>query len=339
MRKSTEIVKSLIVFVLFFAVSSTVFAQETDPRLTIDVPYSLVQSWQSNTKITFPKNIADFNKQQVLALQYYLQSRTYELPTTGVFDNPTKEALLNHQGGTKVALTKETEKNINAFLSFLYCPVGQTDADNADYRLYNVNKKRLLPSNYIPNNLVIETKDEIMSAGPICAESETYEALKRMYTAAKLEGVNLYVTSSYRSEDSQDYLLQVMIRRMGNSAYRIVALPGQSEHNLGTAVDFAGFEGGKRIPLAAGKQIGWLQKNAAEFGFVNSYPTGKEAVTGFNPEPWHYRYVGAPISNTLETEGLTLSEFLDKHKDVINTQVGTYGDVARLWLREVIIGG
>lgn len=324
--------------------ASAVFAQESfsaknDFRLQVDVPYSLVQTWQTNAKFSFPKNISDFSRQNILSLQYYLQSRTYNIKATGVFDNATKDALLAHQGGDKVFLAKDTIKNINEFFSFLYCPVGQTDEDNADYRLYNVNKKRLLPSNYVPNNLVIESKDEIPSAGPICVESETYDALTRMYKAAKLEGINLYVTSSYRSEDSQDYLLQVMIKRMGNSAYRIVALPGQSEHNLGTAVDFAGIEGGKRIPISAGKQIGWLKQNAAEFGFVNSYPAGKEAITGFDPEAWHWRYVGAPISNTVEAQGITLSEFLDQHKDVISTQVSTYGDVARMWLREVVIGG
>jgi hypothetical protein len=151
---------------LFLSAPLSVIAQESDPRLTIDVPYSLVQAWQSNARMSFPSDTNKFSRQQVLALQYYLQSRTYELPTTGVFDQATKEALLNHQGGTKLSLTKATIKNINEFLAFLYCPTGQTNQDTLDYRLYNVNKRRVLPSSYVPNNLVLEGEDEIRSAGP-----------------------------------------------------------------------------------------------------------------------------------------------------------------------------
>ena len=38
----------------------------------------------------------------------------------------------------------------------------------------------------------------------------------------------------------------------------------------------------------------WLQENAETYGFVLSYPDGKEAemVTGYLYEPWHWRFVG-----------------------------------------------
>jgi D-alanyl-D-alanine carboxypeptidase len=53
----------------------------------------------------------------------------------------------------------------------------------------------------------------------------------------------------------------------------------------------------------------WLQEHATEFGFVLSYPPGKDE-TGYDFEPWHYRYIGVENAGRLEQSGLTLREFL-----------------------------
>jgi hypothetical protein len=91
--------------------------------------------------------------------------------------------------------------------------------------------------------------------------------------------------------------------------------------------------------LQRASQISWLEENAAEFGFINSYPTGKEHITGFNPEPWHYRYIGEPIASTVASQNITLAEFFDRYKESIAREVVSYGENARLLLKEVIVGG
>ena len=54
----------------------------------------------------------------------------------------------------------------------------------------------------------------------------------------------------------------------------------------------------------------WLSENAASYGFILRYPSGKESVTGFDYEPWHYRYVGVEQAQKIKASGLTLEEYL-----------------------------
>ena len=54
----------------------------------------------------------------------------------------------------------------------------------------------------------------------------------------------------------------------------------------------------------------WLRVNAWKYGFVMSYPKGKTAVTCYQYEPWHYRYVGRTRARLIRSSGLTLREFL-----------------------------
>lgn len=77
------------------------------------------------------------------------------------------------------------------------------------------------------------------------------------------------------------------------------ARPGNSEHQLGTAVDF-------RLPTSAAGR--WLAEHAPSHGFALSYPDGKQRVTGYRPEPWHVRFVGLELANELSTNGWTVEE-------------------------------
>ena len=44
--------------------------------------------------------------------------------------------------------------------------------------------------------------------------------------------------------------------------------------------------------FARTKASRWLTANARRFGFSLSYPKGLTAVTGYEWESWHYRYIG-----------------------------------------------
>ena len=41
-----------------------------------------------------------------------------------------------------------------------------------------------------------------------------------------------------------------------------------------------------------------------------SYPEGKERVTCYAFEPWHFRWVGRDVAARVKASGLTLREFL-----------------------------
>ena len=57
------------------------------------------------------------------------------------------------------------------------------------------------------------------------------------------------------------------------------------------------------------KAFEYLKDNAYKFGFILRYPEGKEHITGYNYEPWHYRYVGK-IAKHIYEYNLTLEEYI-----------------------------
>ena len=56
-----------------------------------------------------------------------------------------------------------------------------------------------------------------------------------------------------------------------------------------------------------------MKNNSYKYGFILRYPKGKEYITGFKYEPWHYRYVGKDIASIIYTEGITLEEYYKKY--------------------------
>ena len=54
----------------------------------------------------------------------------------------------------------------------------------------------------------------------------------------------------------------------------------------------------------------WLSQNAFKYGFILRYPEEKESITGYDYEPWHYRFVGREAATDIHYSGLTLEEYL-----------------------------
>lgn len=87
--------------------------------------------------------------------------------------------------------------------------------------------------------------------------------VKKMLNDAKKDGVDLQISSSYRSREEQEKLYQSYLNGTGNLAAR----PGRSNHESGLAIDF------RNTPGA----YAWLKRNAGRFGLKN-----------LPSEPWHY---------------------------------------------------
>ena len=92
-----------------------------------------------------------------------------------------------------------------------------------------------------------------------------------------------------------------------------VAKPGYSEHQLGTTVDLSGSSinfASASINFDNTPEDLWLRENAHLYGFIMSFPYGKDETTGYKYEPWHYRYVGKDVAKKIKNSGLTLVEYL-----------------------------
>jgi len=139
-----------------------------------------------------------------------------------------------------------------------------------------------------------------------------YADLAAMRGAAVASGSPLVILSSYRSYGLQVDTFNYWVRVGGyEQALRTSARPGHSEHQLGTAIDFGDgaaapweYEDWATTPTGA-----WLAAHAPEYGFVMSFPKGKTDVTCYAYEPWHYRYVGKALAQSLSESRVTLREY------------------------------
>ncbi len=104
------------------------------------------------------------------------------------------------------------------------------------------------------------------------------------------------------------------VARLGKAgADRLSARPGFSEHQTGLAADIGATDGNLCQlddcfgTTASGR---WLADNVARFGFIVRYTKANRKITGYDPEPWHIRYVGKALARQMQVEGIdTLEEF------------------------------
>ena len=166
-----------------------------------------------------------------------------------------------------------------------------------------VNKYHVLPEDYVPE-LVPLTGLGSGSLAPPAAE-----AFRQMAQAAQADGITLRSVSAYRSYQTQRSLYQSYVNQWGQAnADTYSARAGSSEHQTGLALDinvstrWAYFE---KTPAYA-----WLVEHCAEYGFILRYPEGKQHITGYRFEPWHYRYVGTEAAKACMDHGLTYEEYI-----------------------------
>lgn len=133
-----------------------------------------------------------------------------------------------------------------------------------------------------------------------------------MFTAAATAGVPLSLTSSYRSYDNQvaTYNHWVHVNGSYAAADTVSARPGYSEHQTGLAVDLMRPDGCSLECFAKTAQYAWMKDNAHKYGFIERYQVGQEAITGYSPEAWHWRYVGPAAATDMKTKGVkTLEQY------------------------------
>jgi len=139
-----------------------------------------------------------------------------------------------------------------------------------------------------------------------------------MKEAAAAEGIELTVISAKRSREYQKQLFDKEVESYKSqgltdeeafeAAREWVALPGESEHNSGLAVDLNSLD----ESFEESDAFKWLSDHAHEYGFILRYPKDKVGITGVQYEPWHYRFIGVYHATQIKEKGITLEEYYDE---------------------------
>ena len=195
---------------------------------------------------------------------------------------------------------------------------------NGEY-LILVNKENKLPADFVPENLV----DIRKTRGDRAPEKMVYTAevaLNAFLKEATYYGHgDVTITSGYRSIAKQEslfnyYVSQEMASGKDKASAEAAAsvysaYPGTSEHHTGLCADM------HNLP-AASQNFGsteaakWMAANAHRFGFILRFPQGKQDITGYMWEPWHFRFVGIEHATNIYESGLTLEEYLKGEAEV-----------------------
>lgn len=180
-----------------------------------------------------------------------------------------------------------------------------------------------LPPDFAPDDLVDLESMRPMRAHRCtppahqCLRREAARAYRSMARAMREAGQSPHVSSAFRAYRVQCSTFLGWAQDGGFcEATTSSALPGHSEHQLGTTLDLFTYgwtnEGNKFRPGYGCSPGGrWIAEHAHEHGFVLSYPLhpdyrregsecaaiegGEERIdprTGYRYEPWHLRYVG-----------------------------------------------
>jgi LAS superfamily LD-carboxypeptidase LdcB len=169
---------------------------------------------------------------------------------------------------------------------------------------------------YIPKNLIPLNNRINVQTTASCLTEDAANALITMVNDMSEKGLSIIMTSGFRSRNTQEIIHQSSTTTQealtDSTKYPSVALPGHSEHQLGVAVDLKSgndpTESYDRFKESL--EYAWLTENAWKYGFVQSYQIGKESITGYIAEPWHWRYVGKEYAQAIRDQNITPYEYL-----------------------------
>lgn len=218
-----------------------------------------------------------------------------------ILHNTTRYIDYFHEN--KELSSSEIVANVNSNIdNAFYTNINAANLD--DNNLILVNKFYYLPEDYEPTDLVYIDYPYSDRGGYL--KEEVYSAFREMVDAASSDGISLYSVSPYRSYTTQKGLYEWYASSDGyENADTYSARAGFSEHQTGLAIDINSTDDS----FAYTKEAKWLENNAYKFGFILRYPKGKEYITGYQYEPWHYRYVGTNIANEIYELGITFEEY------------------------------
>lgn len=138
-------------------------------------------------------------------------------------------------------------------------------------------------------------------------ETEAMYALYDLIRAAEADGYYIYALSGHRGWDLQ----QELYDNAGGEYQNGTAKPGTSEHQSGLAMDLV-WDSHRHLSqsMLEDPEFGWMSEHSWEYGYILRYPYGWEDVTGYDYEPWHYRYIGKDAAREYHESGArTFEEF------------------------------
>jgi D-alanyl-D-alanine carboxypeptidase len=273
-----------------------------------EIPIEVDDSLETDEESLEKDKLIELTDDEVLWLQESLKIAGYYTSMDGIYGSGTESKLIEFQNsvddleangeytqGTKSELQKIRDEKL---------------APNLGDDLVFINKEYYLPSNFVPENL---REVDVRKSKSIQLASHVAEKTEEMFADAEKDGLIMYLASGYRSYSYQEGIFSRRVANKGlESTLKVVAMPGQSEHQTGLAIDITSEAMGYGLEQSFEQQpeFEWLIENCYKYGFILRYTKDKEDITKYVYEPWHYRYIGdVELAKYIMENELVLEEY------------------------------
>ena len=249
-----------------------------------------------------------------------------------LYKNNLKDILKKDVNENIITLAKEKYflyKNLDTYLEYIennedksltdVVAIVNVHANNAWYELdiktdtslnerMLVNKFYHLDENYLPDDIVSVSNKYAYEGNRL--RQNAYDAFVDMWNAAMENNIKLIINSSYREYEKQSSIYEDYKNWYGQTkADKQAARPGYSEHQTGLVVDVFSSDNQLTGTFKDSEGYKWLKENAYKYGYIERYPDGKEYLTGYEFESWHWRYVGKDAAKIIQNENITYDEY------------------------------
>lgn len=264
--------------------------------------YFYMNSFKKNTKLFYDKlNDKGYNKDEIQLILTELSEDDQIIPLL-IYDK--QENIQSYISDAKKGKLSKDYLHIYENAEIL----NSTEIDSL------INKKVGLSESYVPNNLTKISNYCAFNPGELVEEATII--FNSMCMDAKEQGIYFASMVAYRSYAEQEKIYDSYVNNYGSlQVDEYTPKPGFSEHQTGLALNVSSMaqypEGTSFIETY---EYEWLVNNAANYGFIFRYPSGKEHITGFASEPNHLRYVGIELAKFITDNNLTLEEYYALYK-------------------------
>lgn len=207
------------------------------------------------------------------------------------------------------------------------CSVSGTPVTN-DWRLVLVDIDHPLEEEYAESIelATLENNEQV--------DARILDGLNGLLEDAVKDGVDLYVSSGFRTSEKQAALFERKVTMLMNTkdmtrqaaeeqVEKILGKASYDEHETGLAIDI--------VPQAEQDMqamLAWLQDNAWKHGFIQRYTEWGQVITGMEPNPTHFRYVGKEAAKEMQDEQITLEEYIDPVLRATEKMIGSATEIA-----------
>ena len=241
------------------------------------------------------KELKGYTDEELIKL--YSEASYYQLVPLSVFDKVNIEQYIED-------LKKHPENNkdiTNLDNNYFYEEniIEVEDKENIE----TFTSPKFTIGNYAPTKLVdIPT---INGVPDLKLESKALDAFTKLCSALRDNDTPIYAVSAYKSYDEQADIYSSSY----NVQNKYVLKPGYHDAQLGLSVSIVSGENESVANYTSTNAYKFMNEKAHEYGFIQRYPVGKEAITGENGKTNYYRYVGEELAKKIHESGLTFDEY------------------------------